>query len=227
MAHAAHPAGGKPGTPGESVTAQGPAGGAPTPGPSAHPKTVLESAEINRALTRIAHEIIERTRGAEQVVLLGIPTRGVPLAERMAARITGVEGRPVPHGSLDITMYRDDLRLRPARRLGPTEVPTEGIDGKTVILVDDVLYSGRTVRAALDALNDLGRPLGVQLAVLVDRGHRELPIRADYVGKNLPTSQHEVVRVLLTESDGEDAVLLEPVGTEARARRGGVTGRRR
>ena len=199
----------------------------PPPGPQAHPKTVLEAAEINRALTRIAHEIIERTRGAEQVVLLGIPTRGVPLAERMAARITQVEGRPVPHGSLDITMYRDDLRLRPARRLGPTEVPAEGIDGKTVVLVDDVLYSGRTVRAALDALNDLGRPLAVQLAVLVDRGHRELPIRADYVGKNLPTSQQEVVRVLLTETDGEDAVLLEPVGTAARPRRGGVTGRRR
>jgi pyrimidine operon attenuation protein/uracil phosphoribosyltransferase len=226
MAHAAHPVGGKPGTPGDSVTAQGPAGGAPAPGSQA-PKTVLEAAEINRALTRIAHEIIERTRGAEQVVLLGIPTRGVPLAGRMAARITQVEGRPVPHGSLDITMYRDDLRLRPARRLGPTEVPAEGIDGKTVILVDDVLYSGRTVRAALDALNDLGRPLGVQLAVLVDRGHRELPIRADYVGKNLPTSQQEVVRVLLAETDGEDAVLLEPVGAAERPRRGGVTGRRR
>jgi pyrimidine operon attenuation protein / uracil phosphoribosyltransferase len=227
VAHAAHPAGGKPGTPGDRVTAQSQAGGAPAPGPQAHPKTVLEAAEINRALTRIAHEIIERTRGAEQVVLLGIPTRGVPLAGRLAARITGVEGRPVPHGSLDITMYRDDLRLRPARRLGPTEVPAEGIDGKTVVLVDDVLYSGRTVRAALDALNDLGRPLAVQLAVLVDRGHRELPIRADYVGKNLPTSQQEVVRVLLTETDSEDAVLLEPVGAEPRPRRGGVTGRRR
>ena len=227
MAHAAHPAGGKPGTPGESVTAQGTAGGAPAPGPQTHPKTVLEAAEINRALTRIAHEILERTHGGDEVILLGIPTRGVPLAGRMAARITAVEGRPVPHGSLDITMYRDDLRLRPARRLGPTEVPAEGIDGKTVVLVDDVLYSGRTVRAALDALNDLGRPLGVQLAVLVDRGHRELPIRADYVGKNLPTSQAEVVRVLLTETDGEDAVLLEPVGAEPRPRRGGVTGRKR
>src|SRR4029077_16180811 len=179
------------------------------------------------ALTRIAHEIIERTRGAEQVVLLGIPTRGGPLARRFAAPIHGGAGRPVPHGSLDITMYRDDLRLRPARRLGPPEVPAEGTDGKTVVLVDDVLYAGRTVRAALDALNDLGRPLAVQLAVLVDRGHRELPIRADYVGKNLPTSQEEVVRLLLTETDGEDAVLLEPVGTAARPRRGGVTGRRR
>jgi pyrimidine operon attenuation protein/uracil phosphoribosyltransferase len=230
VAHAAHPADGQSGTPGDNLTAPspaGPAGGSPAPGPQA-PKTVLETAEINRALTRIAHEIIERTRGAEQVVLLGIPTRGVPLAGRLATRISQVEGRPVPHGSLDITMYRDDLRLRPARRLGPTEVPAEGIDGKTVVLVDDVLYSGRTVRAALDALNDLGRPLAVQLGVLVDRGHRELPIRADYVGKNLPTSQAEVVRVLLTETDGEDAVLLEPVAEPApRARRGGATGRKR
>ena len=211
MAHAAHPAGGQPGTSGDGVTAPGPGGqgGTPGPGPQANPKTVLEAAEIHRALTRIAHEIIERTRGAEQVVLLGIPTRGVPLAERMAARITQVEGRPVPHGSLDITMYRDDLRLRPARRLGPTEVPAEGIDGKTVILVDDVLYSGRTVRAALDALNDLGRPLGVQLAVLVDRGHRELPIRADYVGKNIPTARHEEVAVRLSEADGVDEVVVE------------------
>lgn len=171
-------------------------------------KVVLERAEISRALTRIAHEIIERTRGAEQVVLLGIPTRGVPLAERLAAGIRQVEGAHVPCGSLDITMYRDDLRLRPARTLGETLVPADGIDGKTVVLVDDVLYSGRTARAALDALNDLGRPRAVQLAVLVDRGHRELPIRADYVGKNLPTSQQEMVQVLLAETDGEDAVLL-------------------
>ena len=122
-------------------------------------------------------------------MLLGIPTRGVPLARRLAERIEQVEGRPVPHGSLDITMYRDDLRLRPARALGPTEVPAGGIDGTIVVIVDDVLYSGRTVRAALDALNDLGRPRAVQLAVLIDRGHRELPVRPDYVGKNLPTSQ--------------------------------------
>ena len=175
-------------------------------------KTVLEQAEIARALTRIGHEIIERTRGARQVILLGIPTRGVPLAARLAAGIHQVEGHPVPHGSLDITMYRDDLRLRPARALGRTQVPPDGIDGQIVVLVDDVLYSGRTVRAALDALNDLGRPRAVQLAVLVDRGHRELPIRPDYVGKNLPTAQHEVVRVLLTEVDGEDAVLLGAAG---------------
>jgi pyrimidine operon attenuation protein/uracil phosphoribosyltransferase len=180
---------------------------APAPGP-ADAKTVLGAAEIRRALTRIAHEILERTDGATDVVLLGIPTRGVALARRLAERLAQVEDRPAPAGSLDITMYRDDLRLRPARTLGHTEVPPPGIDGRTVILVDDVLYSGRTVRAALDALGDLGRPRAVQLAVLVDRGHRELPIRADYVGKNLPTSQREVVRVLLDEVDGQDAVLL-------------------
>jgi pyrimidine operon attenuation protein/uracil phosphoribosyltransferase len=171
-------------------------------------KRVFEPAEIRRALIRIAHEILERTHGADGILLLGIPTRGVPLAERLAARAAEFEGRPVPWGALDITMYRDDLRLRPARALGHTVLPPEGIDGKTVVIVDDVLYSGRTVRAALDALTDLGRPRAVQLAVLVDRGHRELPIRADYVGKNLPTSQREMVRVLLTETDGEDAVLL-------------------
>ena len=201
MVHA-QPAGSGPGG-GKDVTAR------PLPGGG---KTVLEQAEIARALTRIGHEIIERTRGAQQVVLLGIPTRGVPLAARLAAGIQQVEGRPVPYGSLDITMYRDDLRLRPARTLGRTQVPPDGIDGQTVVLVDDVLYSGRTVRAALDALNDLGRPRAVQLAVLVDRGHRELPIRPDYVGKNLPTSQDELVLVLLTEVDGEDGVLLGVAG---------------
>jgi len=159
-------------------------------------------------MTRVAHEILERTNGAADVILMGIPTRGVPLARRLASKLNQVEGRPAPTGSLDVTMYRDDLRLRPARRLGHTAVPPSGIDGKIVILVDDVLYSGRTVRAALDALGDIGRPRAVQLAVLVDRGHRELPIRADYVGKNLPTSQREVVQVLLTETDGQDAVLL-------------------
>ena len=171
-------------------------------------KAVLTPEEIRRALSRIAHEILERTHGGEGVVLLGIPTRGVPLARRLAARISEFEGSPVAHGSLDVTMHRDDLRLRPARALQRTEVPPDGIDGKTVVLVDDVLYSGRTIRAALEALNDLGRPRGVQLAVLVDRGHRELPIRADYVGKNLPTAHREVVRVLLGETDGEDSVLL-------------------
>jgi len=177
-------------------------------GGSAGVKTVLQGAEIRRALTRIAHEILERTDGGRDVVLLGIPTRGVPLARRLAQRLSQVEERQTPFGSLDITMYRDDLRLRPARALGHTDVPSCGVDGQIVVLVDDVLYSGRTVRAALDALGDLGRPRAVQLAVLVDRGHRELPIRADYVGKNLPTSQREVVRVLLEETDGQDAVML-------------------
>jgi pyrimidine operon attenuation protein / uracil phosphoribosyltransferase len=182
-------------------------GGQDGESPGSH-KRVLEPAEIRRVLTRIAHEILERTNGADDILLLGIPTRGVPLAQRLAERATEFEGRFVPWGSLDVTMYRDDLRLRPARALGRTELPADGIDGKTVVLVDDVLYSGRTVRAALDALTDLGRPRSVQLAVLVDRGHRELPIRADYVGKNLPTSQRETVRVHLAEIDGEDAVLL-------------------
>jgi pyrimidine operon attenuation protein/uracil phosphoribosyltransferase len=182
---------------------------APAPATGQPPgRAVLEPDEIRRALTRIAHEIAERTDGAADVVLLGIPTRGVPLAARLAERIERVEGHPVPHGSLDITMYRDDLRLRPARALGRTDVPPGGIDGMVVVLVDDVLFSGRSVRAALDALNDLGRPRAVQLAVLIDRGHRELPIRPDYVGKNLPTSKQEVVRVLLAETDGEDTVLL-------------------
>jgi pyrimidine operon attenuation protein/uracil phosphoribosyltransferase len=171
-------------------------------------KAVLTPEEIRRALSRIAHEILERTHGGEGIVLLGIPTRGVYLARRLAARIGEFEGAPAPVGSLDVTMHRDDLRLRPARALQRTEVPPTGVDGKTVVLVDDVLFSGRTVRAALDALNDLGRPRSVQLAVLVDRGHRELPIRADYVGKNLPTAHREAVRVLLSESDGEDSVLL-------------------
>jgi pyrimidine operon attenuation protein/uracil phosphoribosyltransferase len=196
--HAVHPPAGEPG-------ARDPLGSAAQPLVG---KTVLEPAEIRRALTRIAHEILERTGGAEDVVLLGIPTRGVPLARRLADGLAQVEGRPVPSGSLDVTMYRDDLRLRPARTLGHTEIPATGIDDKIVVLIDDVLYSGRTVRAALDALGDLGRPRAVQLAVLVDRGHRELPIRADYVGKNLPTSQRETVRVLLTEVDGTDAVTL-------------------
>src|SRR5215472_2050461 len=172
-------------------------------------KVVLGSEEIRRALTRVAHEILERTDGGGDVLLLGIPTRGVPLAHRLAAGLAQVEGRPVLVGSLDITMYRDDLRLRPARSLGHTDVPSSGVDGKIVVLVDDVLYSGRTVRAAMDALGDLGRPRAVQLAVLVDRGHRELPIRADYVGKNLPTSKREEVKVQLTETDGQDCVLLQ------------------
>jgi pyrimidine operon attenuation protein / uracil phosphoribosyltransferase len=178
----------------------------------AEPRVVLDGKDIQRALTRIAHEILERNKGAESVVLLGIPTRGVPLARRLAERILEFEDADVPVGALDITMYRDDLRLHPPRALARTEVPRGGVDGLDVVLVDDVLFSGRTVRAALDALGDLGRPRTVQLAVLVDRGHRELPIRADYVGKNLPTSLRETVRVLLLDTDGdaEDSVLLGP-----------------
>ncbi|MFI6579065.1 bifunctional pyr operon transcriptional regulator/uracil phosphoribosyltransferase PyrR [Nocardiopsis sp. NPDC050513] len=183
-------------------------------------RAVLDGPEINRALTRIAHEVLERTKGGRHVTLLGIPSRGVPLARRLARRIEHVEDLKVPTGSLDITMYRDDLRLAPARALGRTEIPAGGLDDRVVVLVDDVLFSGRTVRAALDALGDLGRPRAVQLAVLVDRGHRELPIRADYVGKNLPTSLRENVTVRLTETDGHDAVLLGP----ARPRPGAAEG---
>ncbi len=171
-------------------------------------KTILNSTELTRVVDRIAHQILEKTEGARECVLLGIPTRGVPLARRLAARIEAFEGIQVPVGSLDITLYRDDLRLRGTRAVGHTDLPPEGIDGRPVILVDDVLFSGRTVRAALDALKDLGRPRVVQLAVLVDRGHRELPIRADYVGKNIPTALTESVRVLLSETDGLDEVQL-------------------
>jgi pyrimidine operon attenuation protein/uracil phosphoribosyltransferase len=177
-------------------------------------RVVLDSDAISRALTRIAHEILERNKGHQGVVLLGIPSRGVPLAARIAATMAAVEGGPVPAGALDITMYRDDLRLRPARPLEPTTIPAGGVDDAVVVLVDDVLYSGRTVRAALDALNDIGRPRAVQLAVLVDRGHRELPIRADYVGKNLPTAPRETVHVALREYDDRDAVTISGTGAE-------------
>ncbi|MFE9042189.1 bifunctional pyr operon transcriptional regulator/uracil phosphoribosyltransferase PyrR [Streptomyces sp. NPDC007818] len=171
-------------------------------------RPVLEAPDIARVLTRIAHEIVERAKGADDVVLLGIPTRGVFLARRLAEKLESITGTEVPVGSLDITMYRDDLRLKPARAIGRTDIPAEGVDGRLVVLVDDVLFSGRTIRAALDALGDIGRPRAVQLAVLVDRGHRELPIRADYVGKNLPTSLRETVKVQLAEEDGRDTVLL-------------------
>jgi len=171
-------------------------------------RTVLDGAEITRALGRVAHEIVERAKGADDVVLLGIPTRGVFLARRIAERIRAIEDREVPVGSLDVTLYRDDLRRAPARALLTTDIPPGGIDDKVVVLVDDVLYSGRTIRAALDAINDIGRPRAVQLAVLVDRGHRELPIRADYVGKNIPTAKSEKVHVLMAEHDGEDAVRI-------------------
>ena len=185
-------------------------------GPAA--RDVLDAADIARALTRIAHEVIERNKGADRLTVLGIPSRGVPLARRLAQRITEVEGSTIPFGALDVTMYRDDLRLRPARALEHTDLPAEGVDGRTVVLVDDVLFSGRTIRAALDALGDLGRPRLVQLAVLVDRGHRELPIRADYVGKNLPTAREQRVNVRLEETDEVDEVTIsEPRVVEAEA----------
>ncbi len=172
-------------------------------------RTVLSDTEMSRALTRIAHEILERNKGADDLVVLGIRTRGVPLARRLAAKLADVEpGTDLVAGALDVTMYRDDLRRHPTRSIEPTDLPDGGIDDKVVVLVDDVLYSGRTIRAALDALSDLGRPRAVRLAVLVDRGHREVPIRADFVGKNLPTASHERVRVLLAETDGEDRVVI-------------------
>ena len=171
-------------------------------------RTVLDARDISRALTRISHEILERNKGAEDLLLLGLHTRGVPLARRIAEKIAAVEGTPVPVGSIDVTMYRDDLRTHPTRTPHKTQVPPSGIDGKIVVLVDDVLYSGRTIRAALDALGDLGRPAAVRLAVLVDRGHRELPIRADHVGKNLPSARSERVSVRLEEIDGVDEVVI-------------------
>jgi pyrimidine operon attenuation protein / uracil phosphoribosyltransferase len=175
---------------------------------SATERHVLDDRDIARALTRIAHEIVERNKGADGLVILGIPKRGVPLAHRLARRIAQAEDTDVAVGALDATMYRDDLRLRPARALEHTDIPDGGVDGKIVVLVDDVLFSGRTIRAALTALDDVGRPQAVRLAVLVDRGHRELPIRPDHVGKNLPTSLTENVQVLLDEVDGQDAVLI-------------------
>ncbi len=187
----------------------------PVTGDPSRARSVLEAADVARAITRIAHEILERSRGGHDVVLLGIPTRGVTLARRLGDRIADVEGRQLPVGSLDVTMYRDDLRLRGVRSLGETALPPGGVDGLVVVLVDDVLFTGRSVRAAMDALSEYGRPRAVQLAVLVDRGHRELPIRADYVGKNLPTSLAETVHVRLAETDGADGVLLGPADLPA------------
>jgi len=181
----------------------------PTPDPDG--SVVLGADDVARALTRIAHEIVERAKGAQDVVLLGIPTRGVTLAGRLAQRLAAIDPAFDPArdvGELDVTMYRDDLRRQPTRAVGITRLPAAGIEGKTVVLVDDVLFSGRTIRAALDAIGDLGRPRAVRLAALVDRGHRELPIRPDFVGKNLPTATSERVRVRLAEVDGEDAVLI-------------------
>ncbi len=168
---------------------------------------VMSADDIRRALTRIAHEIVERNKGTDDLVLVGIRTRGAPLAERIASSIASFEATDVPSGALDVTLYRDDVALRGPRSVEATTVPAD-VTGRTVVLVDDVLYTGRTVRAAFDAILDLGRPRAIRLAALVDRGHRELPIRADHVGKNLPTSSEEVVKVHLTEIDGDDGVVI-------------------
>jgi pyrimidine operon attenuation protein / uracil phosphoribosyltransferase len=178
-------------------------------------RELLSAADVTRTIARIAHQIIEKTAGASGVVLIGIPTRGTVLARRLADAIAEFEGSGPPVGSVDPTLYRDDLRRRPARALEDTAVPDGGLDDALVVLVDDVLMSGRTVRAALDALSDHGRPRAVQLAVLVDRGHRELPIRADYVGKNVPTARDEQILVLLSEIDGSDGVRLRRAGEDS------------
>ena len=172
-------------------------------------RTVLSSDDIRRAITRISHEILEQNRGSGNLLLLGIPTRGVQLANRIADVIKEHSDTEVFVGSLDVTMYRDDLSDQPTRAVGVTNIPTSGVSGKTVVLVDDVLFSGRTIRAALDALNDHGRPSAVRLAVLVDRGHRQLPIRADFVGKNLPTALTERISVRVQDIDGLDEVVIE------------------
>lgn len=170
-------------------------------------RVIWDAPDVARALRRIAAQIVEANRGTDNLVLLGIPTRGAPLAQRLGTLIATAEGADVPVGELDITLYRDDLRRHPTRPVGRTRVPAS-IDGATVVLVDDVLYSGRTIAAAMDALKDLGRPRAVRLAVLIDRGHRELPIQADHVGKDLPTAAGEHVRVSIAELDGTDAVTL-------------------
>lgn len=200
--------------------------GVPTVVSTGAHRVILESADIERALTRIAHEILEANKGSENLVLLGIPRRGFPLAERLAAKIAQTDSGFNPAfslGQLDITMYRDDLLSKPGRTPEPTRLPAAGIEGRTVVLVDDVLFSGRTIRAALDALKDYGRPEAVRLAVLVDRGHRQLPIRADHVGKNLPTSTHESVKVLLSSIDGEDdkVMIAQPEHSTTSAQEGG------
>ena len=178
------------------------------------PRRVLDDADIARILRRLAHELVERHQGTSDLVLMGIRTRGVPLARRLAALLTEIEGVDVPCGSLDVTLYRDDLSRRGPLPLGETRFPGP-IDGREVVLVDDVLYTGRTIRAALEAVTEVGRPRAVRLVVLVDRGHRELPVRADHVGKNLPTAADEEVQVLLAEVDGEDAVVISNHGGDA------------
>lgn len=201
-------------------------GAPPTDGSAASPaapapagRVLLDASDVSRTIARVAHEVIEKTAldspGAPRVVIIGIPTRGTYLATRLAEKINEFADVGVPVGYLDITLYRDDLRAKPHRPLERTVVPAGGVDNAVVVLVDDVLFSGRTVRAALDALRDLGRPSAVQLAVLVDRGHRELPLRADYVGKNIPTSRDENVSVHLVEQDGVDEVVLSPAPPRA------------
>ncbi|NDE72024.1 MAG: bifunctional pyr operon transcriptional regulator/uracil phosphoribosyltransferase PyrR [Actinobacteria bacterium] len=170
---------------------------------------VMNNGDISRALRRLSHEIVEKNPDTSSLLILGIPTRGAYLARRIASVISEIESTPIRHGTLDVTMYRDDLRMRPPRALLPTEIPPGGLDDSNVVLVDDVFFSGRTIRAALDAIAEFGRPRTVQLAVLVDRGHRELPIRADYVGKNLPTRRDERVNVSLAEIDDLDEVRIE------------------
>jgi pyrimidine operon attenuation protein/uracil phosphoribosyltransferase len=172
-------------------------------------RTVLHEADITRAMTRISHEILESNRGPADLVILGIPTRGVALAHRIAELVERFGEAAVPVGALDVTMYRDDLHRNPTRAPQPTQIPPSGIDGKVVVLVDDVLFSGRSIRAALDALQDIGRPAAVRLAILIDRGHRELPIRPDFVGKNLPSARDERVNVRLAEVDGREEVTIE------------------
>jgi pyrimidine operon attenuation protein/uracil phosphoribosyltransferase len=191
-------------------------------------KAILDETDIGRALTRIAHEVIERNKGTGGLVIVGVHTRGVPLARRLAGKLGAIEGTPVPAGALDVAMYRDDVGIRPPHATYDTDLPFD-LHDKVVVLVDDVLYTGRTVRSALNALVDFGRPRAIQLAVLVDRGHRELPLRADYVGKNVPTSRGEQVRVELAETDGADRVVImqgdRPAPTAAPPGQGAQRGR--
>jgi pyrimidine operon attenuation protein/uracil phosphoribosyltransferase len=183
---------------------------------------LLDADDIRRALRRLAHELVEANQGAEGLVLMGIQTRGLPLAQRLADNIADIEGVEVPVGPLDVTLYRDDIASRPPRALADTRFPVD-VNGRVVVIVDDVLFTGRTIRAGMDAILDVGRPDAIRLVVLVDRGHRELPIRADHVGKNLPTALAERISVRLSEIDGEDEVVLERSPDEGADRPAGST----